>query len=413
MVLLVVNPSYEDERSVRDTSARRQPSPLLRPTRASPRIVSRVTLPPEVIRLVILQVSRIPDLASFALVSRYSNRIATPLLYSALSFGPTSFRRKNTAGRGRGSSGYVSTSAESPMGRDDVASEDNFFDSRSSLCAETLSRFPHLLSFTRSVSTNLTVPNYAAAVRASRGQRSNEDQPFHEWVTVLSLPQASKIRHAALGNVNDQHLLGLSAARHLKLTALELSLPPPALPELSHLATLFRRQRHITHFASRNLANIIGLQSHHIPHLARIDVPAALARQLSPGRPITTARIFPLTTRRAAGLHSADEVLMAIHALAQSTHSEGIMDLDISVSWYSDSRMGDDCRAFFAAIRDSLQSLRHLRITLWSDLTPNNVDILFDCVSLLSAEITECMLIYNAIFHNCTDHDNLTNAPVP
>lgn len=378
MVLLVVNPSHEDEHRVRGV---RRPTPSTRPSRSPRRTATpRVSLPPEVIRLVIIQVTRIPDLANFALVSRYCNNIATPLLYSALSFGPVAFRRNNTHGRSRGLGGYVSTSAEFPLVRADAGPEDNFFDNRSSLCTETLSRDPHLLSYARTISTNLIVPNYAAAVRASRGQRSSEDQTFQEWVVLLSLPQASRVRHLALSGVNDQQLLILSTARHLKLTALELSVPPPALPELSHLATLFHRQRFITHFASRNLADIRGLQAHHIPRLVCIDVPAALACQLAPGRPITIARIFPVTTRRATGLSSADEVLMSIHALSQSTNPAGVVDLDVSVLWHSDNRMGGDCRAFFAAIRDSLQGLRHLRVTLWSDLTPNNVDVLFDCI---------------------------------
>ncbi|KAB5589957.1 glycoside hydrolase family 43 protein [Ceratobasidium theobromae] len=392
MVFLVVNPSYEGGHLARSvsTGTRRQPSS----SRNSPSPLPRTPFPPEVIRLIISQVTRIPDLASCALVSRYSHNVATPFLYSALSFGPAVFRRNNVPGHSRGSGGYVSTSAEWPMGRVDVGSKDNVFDNRSSLCAETLSKSPHLLSFTRSISANLTVPNYAAAVRASRGQRTGDDQAFHEWATILSLPQASAIRHVAFAGVNDQRLLSLSTTRYLKLTALELSLPPPALPELSHLATFFQRQRYITHFASRNLADIKGLKGRHVPHLAHIDVTAALACQLAPGRPISTARIFPLASRRVVGLRPADELLMAIHALAQSTHSGGVVDLDISALWYSDHRMGDDCRAFFAAIRDSLQGLRRLRITLWSDLLPNNVDALFDCVGPLLEENGECMLMY-------------------
>jgi hypothetical protein len=160
-----------------------------------------------------------------------------------------------------------------------------------------------------------------------------------------------------------------------------LNVPPAALPELSHLSSLLQRQRYITHFASQNLADIKWLKDQYLPYLAHIDVPAVLACQLAPGRPVTTARIFPLNTRRGSGLRSADEILMAIHALSQSTNPVGVTDLDVSVLWYGDLRMGDDCRAFFAAIRDSLRHLRHLRITLWSDLAPNNVDTLFDCVS--------------------------------
>ncbi|EUC54905.1 glycoside hydrolase family 43 protein, putative [Rhizoctonia solani AG-3 Rhs1AP] len=380
MVLLVVNPSHEDARPARDTTGR-QPSPRPRVPSVSPR-THTVNLPPELIRLIILRVTRTPDLASLALTSRYSNNVATPLLYSTLSFGPAAYRCYKLSGRSRGASGhgYVSISPESPMGRGEVGSEDNFFDSRSSLCAELLSRSSHLLSYVRSVSTNATVPNYAAAVRAARGQRTSEENTFHEWVTILALPQASSVRHLALGNVNDQHLLALSTARHFKLTALELSVPPAALPELSHLSTFLQRQRHITHFCSRNLADIEGISDRQLPRLTHIAVPAILACQLAPGRPITTARIFPLATRRGPWLRSADELLMAIDALAQSTDSVGVADLDVSVLWYGDHRMGDDCRAFFAAIRDSLQGLRHLRITLWSDLAPNNVDILFDCI---------------------------------
>jgi hypothetical protein len=374
MVLLVANPSLEE-----DVRARRHPTQHApRPPRATS---PRVSLPPDITRLIVPHLTRPPDLASIALVSRYLNNIATPLLYFALSFGPTAFRRNTVPGRTRGSASYVSTSAESPLLRSDAGVEDNFFDNRSSLCAETLAGAPHLLAFARTLSTNLTVANYATAVRASRGQRSSEDQAFHEWTNLLALPQASNLRHLALGGVNEQHLLALSLSRHLKLVALELSVPLSALPELSCLATLFQRQRLITHFASRNLSNIKGLQGTHVPRLTSIDVPAALACQLAPGRPITTARIFPLATRRAAGVNSADEVLMAIHALAQSTHPAGVTDLDISVLWFSDYRMGDDCRAFFAAIRDSLRGLRRLRITMWSDLTPSNVDMLFDCVS--------------------------------
>lgn len=377
MVLLVANPSHEEGEDVRSLRTR-QPTPSADTARRSPR-TTHLELPPEVIRLVVLHVERAPDLASIALVSRYLNDLATPLLYASLGFGPSAFRRCAGQGRSRGTSSYVST--EFPLLRADAGAEDNFFDNRSSLCAETLARSPHLLAHTRTLSTNLTVVNYASAVRASRGQRCSEDQPFHEWVSLLSLPQASNLRHIALGGVNDQHLRTLSSARSFKLTALELNLPPSALPELSCLATFFQRQRHITHFASRNLADIKGLQDSHIPRLTSIDVPAALARQLAPGRPITTARIFPLATRRATGVHSTDEVLMAIHALAQSTNPAGVTALDISVLWFGDSRMGDDCRAFFAAIRDSLRGLRRLRITMWSDLTPNNVDMLFDCVS--------------------------------
>ncbi|CAE6470246.1 unnamed protein product [Rhizoctonia solani] len=381
MVLLVVNPSHEDERSARDTSTRRQPSSLPRTSR-SPLPARKVNLPLELIRSVILQVTRTPDLASFALTSRYFNNIATPLLYSTLCFGPAAYRLHKLPRRNRGASGhgYVSISAESPMSRGEAGSEDNFFDSRSSLCAELLSNSPHLLPYVRSVSTNITVPNYAAAVRAARGQRGSEENTFHEWVSILTLQQASSIRHLALGGVKDQHLLALSATRHLKLTALELSVPAAALPELSNLSTLLQRQRHITHFASQNLADIKGLRDHYLPRLAHIDVPAILACQLAPGRPVTTVRIFPLNTRRGSGLRSADEILMAIHALAQSTDPIGVTDLDVSVLWYGDCRMGDDCRAFFAAIRDSLQRLRHLRVTLWSDLAPNNVDMLFDCI---------------------------------
>ncbi|CUA74822.1 hypothetical protein RSOLAG22IIIB_05717 [Rhizoctonia solani] len=266
------------------------------------------------------------------------------------------------------------------MGRGETGSDDDFFDNRSSLCAELLSRSPHLLACVRSVSTNVTVPNYAAAVRAARGQRTSEENTFHEWVAVLMLPQACSVRHLVLGNVNDQHLLALSTAMHLKLTALELNVPPAALPELSYLSTFLQRQRHITHFASQNLADIKGINDRHLPRLTHVEVPAALACQLAPGRPITTARIFPLTTRRGSGLRSADELLMAIHALAQSTSPVGVTDLEVSVLWYGDHRMGDDCRAFFAAIRDSMQGLRRLRITLWSELAPNNVDMLFDCI---------------------------------
>ncbi|CAE7196904.1 unnamed protein product [Rhizoctonia solani] len=383
MVFLVVNPSHEDERPARDTNTRRQPSPLPRASRVSPR-THTVNIPLDVIRLVILQVTRIPDLASFALTSRYFNNIATPLLYSALSFGPAAYRRYKLSGHSRGAGGheYVSVSAESPMGRGEEGCEDNFFDNRSSLCVELLSRSPHLLPYVRSISTNLTVPNYAAAVRAARGQRTGEETTFHEWVAILTLPQASSVRHLALGNVNDQHLLTLSTARHLKLTALELNVPPAALPELSCLSNFLQRQRHITHFASRNLDDIKGMKDYHLPRLTHVEASAALVCQIAPGRPITTARVFPffLATQRGSGLRSADELLMAIHALAQSTDSVGVTDLDVSVLWYGDHRMGDDCRAFFAAIRDSLPHLRHLSITLWSELAPNNVDILFDCI---------------------------------
>ncbi|QRW24212.1 glycoside hydrolase family 43 protein [Rhizoctonia solani] len=355
MVLLVVNPSHEDERSTQDARTRRQPSPIPR-TSHSPIPARTVNLPPELIRLVVLQVTRTPDLASFALTSRYLNNIAMPLLYSTLCFGPTAYRLYKLPRRNRGSSGhgYVSISAESPMSRDEVGSEDDFFDNRSSLCAELLSNSLHLLPYVRSISTNISVPNYAAA--------------------------ASNVRHLALGGVNDQHLLDLNAARHLKLTALELDVPPAALPELFNLSSFLQRQRHITHFASRNLADIKGLKDHDLPRLAHIDVPAVLACQLAPGRPITTARIFPSNPRRGSGLRSADELLMAIHALSQSTDSIGVTDLDVSVLWYGDRRMEDDCRVFFAAIRDSLQQLRHLRVTLWSDLAPSNVDLLFDCI---------------------------------
>ncbi|KAH7335996.1 hypothetical protein B0J17DRAFT_60974 [Rhizoctonia solani] len=381
MVFLVANPSHEDEQPTRRTNTRRQPSPLPRTPRVS--LPARtVNLPPEVIRLVILQVTRTPDLASFALASRYLNNIATPLLYSTLNFGPAAYRRYKLSSRSRGTSGhgYVSTSAESPMGRGEAGSEGNFFDNRSSLCAELLSRTPHLLLYVRSIATNITVPNYAAAVRAARGQRGSEENTFHEWATILTLPQASSIRHLALDNVNDQHLLALSTAMHLKLTALELSVPPAALPELSQSSSFLQRQRHITHFASRNLAEMKGINGRHLPRLTHIEVPAALACQLAPGRPITTARVFPLATRRGSGLRSADELLMTIHALAQSTDSVGVTDLNISVLWYGDHRMEGDCRAFFAAIRNSLRCLRHLRVTLWSELAPDNVDILFDCI---------------------------------
>ncbi|KAG9101786.1 hypothetical protein FRC06_002612 [Ceratobasidium sp. 370] len=379
MVLWVANPSLEEDH-VRDVLTRRPPAQHLHP-RWPPRANSpRVSLPPDIIRLIVPQVTRPPDLANIALVSRYLNDIATPLLYSSLSFGPTAFCRNIVLGRGRGSHCYVSTSAEPPLVRADVEAEDNFFDNRSSLCAETLAAAPRLLAHARTLSTNLTVPNYGTAVRASRGQRSSEDQAFHEWTTLLSLPQASNLRHIALGGVNDEHLAELNRAKHLKLVALELSVPPSALPELPRLAQLLQRQRLITHFASRNLADIRGLQHDSIPRLASIDVSAAVARQLAPGRPVTSARIFPLATRRAAGVNSADEVLMAIHALAQSTHPLGVRSLDVSVLWFSDHRMGDDCSAFFAAIRDSLRGLRRLRITLWSDLAPNNVDMLFDCI---------------------------------
>lgn len=375
MVLLVANPSHEEDDDVRSS---RPGTPSARSVRRSSR-ATHVQLPPEVIQLVVVYVSRPSDLASVTLVSRYLNDVATPLLYASLSFGPSAFRRCAGKGRSHGTSSYVFT--ELPLLRADAGAEDNFFDNRSSLCAETLTRCPHLLAHARALSTNITVVNYASAVRASRGQRCSEDQAFHEWVSLLSLPQASSLRHLALGGVTDQHLRILSSTRSFKLTALELNLSPSALPELSCLAMFFQRQRHITHFASRNLADIKGLQTTHVPRLTSIDVPAALAGQLAPGRPITTARIFPLATRRTAGVHSADEILAAIHAIAQSTSPTGVTALDISVLWFGDSRMGDDCRAFFAAIRDSLHDLRRLRITMWSDLTPSNVDMLFDCVS--------------------------------
>ncbi|KAG9098599.1 hypothetical protein FS749_003425 [Ceratobasidium sp. UAMH 11750] len=391
MVLWVANPSLEEDH-VRDVLTRQHPAQHPHPQWPPRATAPRVSLPPDIIRLIVLQVTRPPDLASIALVSKYLNDIATPLLYSSLSFGPTAFCRNLAPGRGRGSHSYVSTSAESPLVRGDVGAEDNFFDNRSSLCAETLTAAPHLLAHARTLSTNLTVPNYATAVRASRGQRSSEDQAFHDWTTLLSLPQASSVRHIALGGVNDEHLARLTRAKYLKLVALELSVPPSALPELARLPPLLQRQRHVTHFASRNLADIRGLHREFIPRLASIDVPAALARQLAPGRPVTSARIFPLATRRAAGMNSADEVLMAIHALAQSTHPIGVKSLDVSVLWFSDHRMGDDCSTFFAAIRDSLRGLRRLRITLWSDLAPNNVDMLFDCImnTLPALEFLEC-----------------------
>ncbi|KAG8738859.1 hypothetical protein FRC10_006430 [Ceratobasidium sp. 414] len=391
MVLWVANPSLEEDH-VRDVLTRRYPAQHPHPQRPPRATSPRVSLPPDAIRLIVLRIARPPDLASIALVSRYLNDIATPLLYSSLSFGPTAFCRNIVLGRGRGSHCYVSTSAESPLVRADVGSEDNFFDNRSSLCAETLAAAPHLLAYARTLSTNLTVPNYATAVRASRGQRSSEDQAFNEWTTLLALPQASNLRHVALGGVHNEHLDELSRARHLKLVALELSVPPSALPELPRLAPFLQRQRLITHFASRNLADIRGLHHDLIPRLASIDVPAALARQLAPGRPVTSARVFPVATRRAAGVNSADEILEAIHALAQSTHPLGVKSLDVSVLWFSDHRMGDDCSAFFAAIRDSLRGLRRLRITLWSDLAPNNVDILFDCImnTLPALEFLEC-----------------------
>ncbi|KAG9124376.1 hypothetical protein FRC07_011845 [Ceratobasidium sp. 392] len=391
MVLWVANPSVEEDH-VRDVRTRRQPAqhphPQWPPRATSP----RVSLPPDTIRLIVFRIVRPSDLASIALVSKYLNDVATPLLYSSLTFGPTAFRRNFLPGRSRGSYGYVSTSTESPLVRADVGAEDNYFDNRSSLCAETLVAAPHLLAHARALSTNLTVPNYATAVRASRGQRSSEEQAFHKWTALLALPQACNLRHIALNGVTDEHLLELNHAKHLKLVALELNVPPSALPELPRLAQLLQRQRLITHFASRNLADIRGLQSDFIPRLASIDVTAALARQLAPGRPVTSARIFPLATRRTTGVNSADEVVMAIHALAQSSHSHGVTSLDVSVLWHSDSRMGDDCSAFFAAIRDSLRGLRQLRITLWSDLTPNNVDILFDSImnTLPALEFLEC-----------------------
>ncbi|KAF8606225.1 hypothetical protein BDV93DRAFT_521065, partial [Ceratobasidium sp. AG-I] len=388
MVLLVANPSREeDDDSVRSSRTTRQRTPSAQSVRRLPP-TTRLSFPPEVIQLVILHVTRPPDLANVASVSRYCNIVATPLLYASLSFGPSAFRRCTGHGRSRGTSGYVST--EFPLLRADAGAEDNYFDNRSSLCAETLARSPHLLAHARTLYTNLTVANYASAVRTSRGQRCSEDQPFYDWASLLSLPQVSNLRHIALGGVNDQHLRTLCSARSFKLTALELNLPPSALPELSCLATFFSRQRHITHFASRNLADIKGLQSIHVPRLTSIDVSAALAAQLAPGRPIATARIFPLATRRATGIHSADEILMAIHALAQSTNPDGVTALDISVLWFGDYRMGDDCRAFFAAIRDSLRGLRRLRITMWSDLTPSNVDMLFDCI-MTTLPVLECL----------------------
>ncbi|KAG8726175.1 hypothetical protein FRC12_023635 [Ceratobasidium sp. 428] len=55
--------------------------------------------------------------------------------------------------------------------------------------------------------------------------------------------------------------------------------------------------------------------------------------------------------------------------------------------------MGDDCSTFFAAIRDSLYGLRRLKITLWSDLSPNNVDVLFDSImnTLPALQFLECL----------------------
>lgn len=398
MVLLVANPSLEEDR-VRDVRTGRHPVQHPYAPRPSRATSPSVSLPPDTVRSIVLRVTRPADLASIALVSRYLNDVATPLLYSSLGFGPTAFCRNNGPGRNRGSHSYVSTSAESPSVRTDVGAEDNFFDNRSSLCAETLAATPHLLIHARALSTHLIVPNYGAAVRASRGQRSSEEQTFREWTTLLGLPEASNLRHLALSGVNNEQLLDLCLSRHLKLVALELSVPPSALPELPRLTTLLQRQRLVTHFASRNLTDIRELHGEHIPRLASIDVPAALARRLAPGRPIASARIFPVTTRRAIGLNSADEVLAAIHALSQSTNPFGVTSLDVSVLWFSDSRMGDDCSTFFAAIRDSLRGLRRLRITLWSDLAPNNVDILFDCVSPESGFSAACMLISNLITH--------------
>ncbi|QRV96578.1 glycoside hydrolase family 43 protein [Ceratobasidium sp. AG-Ba] len=375
MVLWVANPSLEED------EARTGPHPNPQPPRLARATAPQVSLSPDALRSIVFRVVRPADLASIALVSRYLNTLATPLLYSTLAFGPTAFYRNTGPERNRSSHSYVSTSAESPSVRTDVGAEDNFFDNRSSLCAETLAAVPHLLVHVRTLSTHLTVPNYGTAVRACRGQRSSEENAFREWSALLALPEACNLRHLALGGVTDHHLRELCLARHLKLVALELSVPPSALPELPRLATLLQRQRLVTHFASRNLTDIKGLHGEYIPRLASIDVPAALARQLAPGRPIMAARVFPVTTRRAVGMNSADEVLMAINALSQSTNPLGVTSLDVSVLWFGDSRMGDDCSAFFAAVRDSLRGLRRLRITLWSDLAPNNVDILFDCVS--------------------------------